>query len=242
MNYIDIIIISVILFFVLKGILKGFARELMGILSFVISFVVALSQMKTAANFLDKYIENYWIALIVGYIAIFLITFIILHIIAGAIHKLLKISSLGWLNRLGGAVFGLFFSGMLISMAVFLVSFIPLEGEIPPGKKNSQLYPYFEKIAPGVYDFFSKVIPGSKSLYDNIQNEILSEQLLKSGIDIDDVKELLKDGSEEGKRRIKSLLDSVKGIENLKNIDIEKQKESLEKSKSEESLPKSPFN
>ena len=42
MNYIDIIIISVILFFVLKGILKGFARELMGILSFVVSFAVLI--------------------------------------------------------------------------------------------------------------------------------------------------------------------------------------------------------
>ena len=222
MNYIDIIIISVILFFVLKGILKGFARELMGILSFVVSFAVALSQMENAANFLDNYIENYWISLIVGYITVFLIVFIILHIIAGAIHKLLKISSLGWLNRLGGAVFGLFFSGMLISMAVLLVSFIPLEGEIPPGKKNSQFYPYFEKMAPSVYDFFLKVIPGSKSLYDDIQNKILSEQLLKSGIDMDDVKELLKDGYEEGKSGIKSLFDSVKSIEGLKDVDIEK--------------------
>lgn len=222
MNYIDIIIISVILFFVLKGILKGFVRELMGILSFVVSFAVALSQMKNAANFLDNYIENYWISLIIGYIAVFLIVFIILHIIAGAIHKLLKISSLGWLNRIGGAVFGLFFSGMLISMAVFLVSFMPLEGEIPPGKKNSQFYPYFEKMAPGVYDFFLKVIPGSKSLYDDIQNKILSEQLLKSGIDMDNVKELLKDGYEEGKSGIKSLIDSVKGIEGLKDVDIEK--------------------
>lgn len=222
MNYIDIIIISVILFFVLKGILKGFARELMGILSFVVSFAVALSQMENAANFLDNYIENYWISLIVGYIAVFLIVFIILHIIAGAIHKLLKISSLGWLNRIGGAVFGLFFSGMLISMAVLLVSFMPLEGEIPPGKKNSQFYPYFEKMAPGVYDFFLKVIPGSKSLYDDIQNKIFSEQLLKSGIDMDDVKELLKDGYEEGKSGIKSLFDSVKAIEGLKEVDIEK--------------------
>jgi len=222
MNYIDVIIISVILFFVLKGILKGFARELMGILSFIISFVVALSQMKNAANFLDNYIENYWISLIVGYITVFLIVFIIFHIIAGAIHKLLKISSLGWLNRIGGAVFGLFFSGMLISMAVFLVSFMPLEGEIPPGKKNSQFYPYFEKMAPRVYDFFSKVIPGSKSLYDDIQNKILSEQLLKSGIDMDDVKELLKGGYEEGKSGIKSRFDSVKGIEGLKDVDIEK--------------------
>lgn len=235
MNYIDIIIIGVILFFVLKGILKGFTRELMGILSFIISFVIALSLMKNAANFLDNYIGNYWISLIVGYIAVFLIVFIIIHIMSGAIHKLIKISSLGWLNRIGGAVFGLFFSGMLISMAVFLVSFIPLETEIPPGKKNSQFYPYFEKIAPRVYDFFSKVIPGSKSLYDDIQNKILSQQLLKSGIDMDDVKELLEGGYKEGKSGIKSILDSMKDIERLKDVDIEKQKESLEKFKSEES-------
>jgi len=222
MNYIDVIIISIIAFFVIKGVLKGFARELMGILSFVISFIVALSQMKNAANFLDNYIGNYWISLIVGYITVFLIVFIIFHIISGAIHKLIKISALGWLNRLGGAVFGLFFGGMLICLAVFLVSFIPLKGEIPPGKNNSQFYPYFEKLAPKVFDFFSKLVPGSKSLYDDVSHKILSEQLLKSGIDIDKIKELIGVGFEEGKGEMKHLLDSLKNIESPKNLDIDK--------------------
>ena len=218
MNYIDIIIISIIAFFVIKGILKGFVRELMGILSFVISFVVALSQMKNAANFLNNYIDNYTVSLIVGYILVFLIVFIILHIITGVIHKLMKISVLEWLNRLGGAVFGLVFGGMIICLAVFLISFIPLEGEIPPGKNNSQFYPCFEKLAPRVFDFFSKIVPGSKSLYDDVSNRILSEQLLKSGIDIDKLKELIDVGSEEGKGEIKSLIDSGKDIESLKEM------------------------
>ena len=67
MNYIDTIIIGLVLIFVVKGIIKGFAREVMGILSFIAAFIIALNQMKVAAAILNPYINNYSISLIVGY-------------------------------------------------------------------------------------------------------------------------------------------------------------------------------
>ena len=138
MNHIDIIIVSVMLFFIGKGLIRGFAKEIMGLLSFIIAFALALSQMKAAANVFNRFIDNYSIALIVGYISVFLFVFIVLHIIAGAIQKLLQIASLGWLNRLGGVIFGLLFGAMLLSLTVFMLSFVPI-GDFPPGKNNSNI-------------------------------------------------------------------------------------------------------
>lgn len=218
MNYIDITIIALVLFFVVKGIIKGFAKEIIGILSFGISFVIALNQMKTAGNILNLYINNYSISLIVGYIAVFLFVFIVLHIIAGAIHRLLNISALGWLNRLGGAVFGLFFSTMLISMTIFLFSFIPMKGEMPPGRSGSQFYPFFEQLAPKFYNFYLKIFPGAGSMYEEITNKVLSEELVKSGIKMDDVKKFFGEKLPAGGNILESLKD-------IGNIDLQKLKE-----------------
>jgi len=222
MNYIDIIIVSVMLFFIGKGFIKGFTREVMGLLSFIIAFVVALSQMRTAANILNNYIDNYSISLIAGYVAVFLFIFIVLRIIAGAIHKLLNIASLGWLNRLGGAVFGTLFGGLLITLLVFILSIVPISGEFPPGKNDSQFYPYFEELAPKIFGMYSKMMPGASRMFGEISESILTDKLLKSGIDmndmnIDKIKELLGSG-EEGR-----LSNILKNLEGLKELSIKKE-------------------
>jgi len=232
MNYVDIIIIAILLFFVLKGTIKGFTREVMGVLSFIISFGVALHQMKNTANIINKYTNNYIVSLIIGYIAVFLIVFIILHIIAKAIHKLIKAISLGWLDRIGGAIFGLMFGVLFITLFVFLISFIPIKREIPPDRQNSRFFPFFEELAPKLFDLYFKIIPGSQALYEEIKSDILLEQLQKSGIDLGEVKKLFKFGSGEDKLPA----DSTKG-----NIDIKKQKEMTEKLTQEESYLKEPY-
>lgn len=232
MNYIDIIIIAILLFFVLKGTIKGFARELMGVLSFTISFGVALHLMKNTANIIYKYTNNYIVSLVIGYVAVFLIVFIILHIIAKAIHKLIKAISLGWLDRIGGAIFGLMFGGLFITLFVFFISFIPIKREIPPDKQNSRFFPFFEELAPKVFDLYFKIIPGSQALYEEIKSDILLEQLQKSGIDLGEIKKLFNLGS--GEDKLPS--DSTKG-----NIDIKKQQEITEKLTQEESYLKGPY-
>lgn len=236
MNYIDIIIIAILLFFVLKGIIKGFARELMGVLSFIISFGVALHLMKNTANIINKYTNNYIVSLVIGYVAVFLIVFIILHIIAGALHKLIKAISLGWLNRIGGAIFGLIFGSLLVTLIIFFISFIPVKREIPPYRQTSRFYPYFEKTAPRVFELYFKIIPGSQALFDAIKNNILSEQLQKSGMDLNEVKKLFNLSSGENKLPA----DSTKG-KDITDIDIKKQQEIIEKLTQEESHLKGPY-
>ena len=233
MNYIDLVIVSVMLFFVVKGLVKGFVREVMGLLSFIVAFVIALSQMKTAANILNSFINNYTISLIVGYIAVFLFVFIILHIIASAIQKLLSIAMLGWLNRLGGAAFGFLFGGMLLSLIVFMFSLIPV-GNLPPGKDNSRFYPYLEKFAPKVFGFYSKMIPGSDKIYQEVTSKVLSEQLLKSGVDINNIKGIIEKGK---------LGDVLKGLDGLKNIEGKKKEmvERLEEQSNDITSKDSPY-
>ena len=213
MNHIDIIIVSVMLFFIGKGLIKGFAKEIMGLLSFFVAFALALSQMRAAANFFSRFIDNYSIALIIGYIVVFLFVFIVLHIIAGAIHKLLQIASLGWLNRLGGAVFGLLFGGMLLSLTVFMLSFVPI-GDFPPGKNDSRFYPYLEKLAPKIFDLYSNIIPGTKEIYNEVLDKILTDKLLDKGINMDNIKGLISTQTGENS----NLGDIMKSLEGLKNI------------------------
>lgn len=210
------------LFFIIKGFIKGFTREIMGILSFIIAFYAALSQMKMAANILNGYFHNYSISLIVGYIAVFLFVFIIIHMIAKAITKLLQIVSLGWLNRLAGGVFGFLFGGMLISLLVALLSLTPLTAKIPPGKNNSKLYPYFQKIAPRIFDVYLKLIPNSQSLLNDITGKVLSEKLMKSGMGVDNIDNILQNEEISKILQGKDIKDLLQNKDLMKNLDINK--------------------
>ncbi|KAF0192894.1 MAG: phenylalanyl-tRNA synthetase alpha subunit, partial [Bacteroidetes bacterium] len=84
--------------------------------------------------------------------------------IAKLLEKIVKSVSLGFINKIGGAVFGMLKFGLLMSMVIFFleainksVSFIPDET-----RTNSLLYGHVQKIAP-------TVIPG---LNDSRLNQI----------------------------------------------------------------------
>ena len=158
MNYLDIIMGSLILFGAVKGFFKGFVIEAASIVALIAGILGALLFASTIGDLLSTYF-NFKTIPPTGIIfaLIFIVIIISINLLAKLLTKFIKMAALGLINRIFGTLFGgLKFAIMLSALLLLLDQF-------------SFLFKYFDTI-----------ILEESILYDPIKNlgEILFEWLL----------------------------------------------------------------
>lgn len=123
MNYIDYIIIAVVLIGFLLGYKDGLVRKVIGILGLIIGVVLAFEFSEDAGEFLAPVFDNeVYLASIIGGIIIFLIVILIASIIKRVVHPVDKVNR--FINQLLGGISGaiqmfFFLSGFLLFLNIF---------------------------------------------------------------------------------------------------------------------------
>jgi membrane protein required for colicin V production len=118
MNWLDIIILIVLALQVFTGLRQGLIKALGGLLGLIVGIVLAGRFHETLAGNLSGFISNPDIANVVAFIAILLVVWAVFSIVAGLLTKLASMIFLGWINRLGGAVFGLLMGALFVGAAL----------------------------------------------------------------------------------------------------------------------------
>ena len=118
-NWLDWILLGIVLVSTVAAAFKGFIRELISIASLVAALVVAALGYERAAGWFEDLTRSHTIALGAGFLALFL-GVLLLGAAAGPVaRKLVKTAGLQWFDRFLGAVFGLV-RGVLIDCVLLL--------------------------------------------------------------------------------------------------------------------------
>ncbi|HLG99026.1 MAG TPA: CvpA family protein [Bryobacteraceae bacterium] len=146
MNWIDLVLISVLGLSVLTGLAAGFARVGVGFIAALVGIFVGFWSYGVAGAYVLDYVSSRQMANLIGFCAIFF-GFVILGAIVGRIlAKFLKWAGLSWFDRLLGGAFGMV-RGFVIcaAMATVLLAFAPS----PPPRSvvDSKLLPYITDVA-----------------------------------------------------------------------------------------------
>ena len=121
MTWFDYSVIAIIGISVLLSLMHGLVREIFSLVSWVAAFVVAQIYVTDVAQLLPPTLANPSLRLLIGFIAVFITTLLIMSLVAIALSKLIRTAGLGFADRALGAVFGLM-RGMAIVMIVILVA------------------------------------------------------------------------------------------------------------------------
>ena len=158
MNYLDIIMGSLILFGAVKGFFKGFIIEVASIVALIAGILGALLFASTIGGLLSTYFDFDTIPPTgIIFALIFIVIIISINLLAKLLTKVIKMAALGLINRIFGSLFGgLKFAIVLSALLLLLDQF-------------SFLFQYFDT-----------TILEESILYDPIKNhgEILFEWLL----------------------------------------------------------------
>lgn len=156
MNWLDIVIIVVIAITTLIGLRTGIITAALSLAGLIVGLILAGHYYVPLSEQLA------FIPQAVAKIVAFAIILIGVMIIAGALAKLLmwvaSLVMLGWVNHLGGAVFGLVLGAILCSaMLAIWIKFLGIEGAIIESTLARILLNYFPLVLALLPDEFNVV-------------------------------------------------------------------------------------
>jgi membrane protein required for colicin V production len=159
MNYFDIVILIVLLFFLIRGLIKGFFIELASVLALILGIWGALRFSGFVGNKLTELFDltTQWLGLI-SFAVTFVLIVIGVHFVAIIVDKLFSAIALGWLVKILGAVFGVIKALIIVSVVlVFLNTVDERVNFLPPDKvEDSVLYRPVAQIAPAIFPLIVK--------------------------------------------------------------------------------------
>lgn len=154
MNYLDIIIVVMLLASAINGFSKGFIIELASLAALVIGIYVAVFFSDVTADFLVTYFNFSTKYLsIISFALTFILVLIAVVFIGRIVEKFVDLLMLGFLNKIAGLVFGILKGILIISILIFVINYFE-NGRAWLGNgaaKGSMLYEYVEPIAPTIY-------------------------------------------------------------------------------------------
>jgi membrane protein required for colicin V production len=113
MNWLDIIIAIILVIGLFFGLKAGLIKAVISLAGLILAIFLAGRFYQGLADKLT-FISSDKVAGIVAYIIILVVVMIAAAIIAWLLSKLVSAIMLGWINHLGGAIFGLLIAGIFI--------------------------------------------------------------------------------------------------------------------------------
>ncbi len=176
MNYLDIIILAVVGFFLYRGVKKGLIKTFSGIFGFFAALIIATGFMGDFASLIRSAVNiNTGIAYLLSYLLLFFGVLFIFKFLSTMLVKLFTVTSTRWVDRIGGGVLGFLLGGLIVSSVLVLLSFFSFSEKLLPEAENSLLYRPAKRFAPAVYDAVVNFGPLSKK-FTNITEDILKGQ------------------------------------------------------------------
>jgi membrane protein required for colicin V production len=154
MNWLDFIIIILLVFGLARGFINGFIKELASLLALIIGIWGAIKFSEFTAGRLYDYFDmtGQYVG-IIAFLITFVIIVIIIHFIGLLVDKFIETLSLGFLNSVLGLIFGVFKSALILSVIFVVLNAIDAKHHFLPGEQieQSKFYNPIADIAPAIF-------------------------------------------------------------------------------------------
>ena len=156
MNYIDLILLILLLWSAYRGFKNGLIIEAASLAALILGIFGAIRFSGLTADILVTKFgwETQYLSLI-AFAITFVIIVILVHLLAHAIDKLVKAIALGFINRILGILFGILKTAFILSIILVILNTIDRKTHFLPEDKidESLLYRPISNFAPAIFPF-----------------------------------------------------------------------------------------
>lgn len=185
MNWIDILLTAILIFFMVKGFIRGIILEVFTLAGMVAAYIIALRQVGWAAAMIAQLIDvPPVVATVLGFLSLFIGVIVVFRIAAILLHKIVKRTPVNALNRGGGVFIGCLKGVLIASLAAHLIAIIPITtGPFTMKRNTSVLLSPIKKVAPLIFNSVKRAVPETREFSEELQeglNEALKKAQLKA--------------------------------------------------------------
>jgi membrane protein required for colicin V production len=155
-NGFDLVVIGIVVLSGLFALMRGLVKEVFSIISWVGAAAVALYGYAYVNPFVEGLVSPAWLASVVTGAGLFLISLIVLGMLATLIAGAVRKTSAGALDRSLGFLFGLARGVLIVCAAWLLVSRVMTQSERPVWLNDARTLPLVERGANALSGF----VPG----------------------------------------------------------------------------------
>lgn len=167
MNILDIILGALLIYAVYNGLKKGLFVELASLVALVVGIFIAIKFSYLIRTIIENHVS--WspkILAITAFGLTFFIVVIAIHSLAEVFTSIADFAYLGWLNKLGGAIFSVLKTVLLLSIVFNLFQKININNFIAKQEtlNKSMFYNPIQEVSEFIY-------PSLNKLYDEIKTK-----------------------------------------------------------------------
>lgn len=145
MSTADIVILCLITLPTIVGVFYGFLNILFSLLSWAVSLGLSIKLIPYFSPLLESYVDTEILRIILAFIALFILSLLIMSGISFFIVKLLGKTGLTAADRILGLFFGMGLGGLIVGVIIFMGGFTAFPQE--PWWEESKLVTPFERIS-----------------------------------------------------------------------------------------------
>jgi membrane protein required for colicin V production len=166
---IDIIVFALVILGIFKGWRNGFVLGIFSVLAFIIGLAAAIKLSAVVAEKLGENISisQRWLPVLAFALVFFLVVFLV-RLGAKAIEGVLRITMLGWLNKLGGVLLYVLLYLLIFSVLLFYAQQLGIVRQ--ESADVSITYPIIYPMAPEVMAVIGDVIPFFKDMFAELES------------------------------------------------------------------------
>lgn len=183
-QWFDIIVVVAILILGIKGAINGIIREIFGLIGLIGGLVVSSRFSKLASEFIQQNIykfENLSMLDFVGFVSLWLVFWLLCLLIGRFLSRLVGISGLGFLDRLGGFIAGSGKIFLTLAAVLAVISTTSLNEKVQPYFKDSMVYPVLLDTGKWIANMDVKAIKDDmqEMIKKPAENIMKNEEILK---------------------------------------------------------------
>lgn len=179
MNYLDIILILIIIWAAFRGYSSGFIIQLSGLLALIIGVYVAYkTSFWLASQFSSIIVADPAIMNTIAFIVMFALVWALIILLGKFLHVVIKIAMMSLINRILGILFSLLKVLFAVSVILILVGNLNKALNFLPQKQinSSILYRPIEKFAPSVFPYLKDGFGKAQRQWNEMQEKNTNEQ------------------------------------------------------------------
>lgn len=170
MNWLDFVLLALLVGSIALGVKRGFIREVMGFIGLIIGVVIAINKVDAVTAWVLSHMKASPVVVsFISFVLILAFFYISFRLLGMLFNKALSLSSLGRIDQVGGGLVGFIRGWVLVGFVLFLLFYLPFPQRFYDSIENSFFAPALTGSVPMLYESTDFMHPQSPEFMPKIR-------------------------------------------------------------------------